>query len=573
MIIKGGLTLAQMNPIGWEDFALVREFEVQGNRLTVNNGQLKLVNEDKELVLNWIYNQYGRFIGFPIEITAQGYLQNFYLNLKTATISDNQLQADLVVRKGVDNFVERAKGLTFQEVYRKGFLTDADFTNFPFIVMQEYTAIEKIALLATLISCTKSVYDIIKDAAYLIDEIANPTNVAALILKAVTFLIWVTAVIILLVSTIKEVKALVYPKIRNFKKCSDLKLIQAGCEYLGFTLSSSYLENNSNLCTVPVPTAVPSKSIFDFFQDELTNVFHNQGYPTALDGNIATLYGLIEDWLMVHNLELFVNDGIVQIETPAFFDTTPTLTIPSAFSLQETTENEYTFNNEVRDIWRRKYLQYAVDYVDTQSIDIANDQNDVRVEYITEPINIPAGYEDLVSHTGFYEVISSHALCRRKIALANIEKTLLKIAKVVDNLAGAFDIYSNLQAGINDRVGVGMIGSQWFSVPKRVYSGDSSGKQPSNYQQLLSLGKLYNENHLIYDVKNQNNKRYEMKIPMSPNDFDLLQSGNRVILEQTGEIVKVMSASYLDSPSRRECTLIIQAEDNAGFNTKQTKLS
>lgn len=574
MQIKGGLTLATLNPIGWEDFGFVREFEVQGNRLTVNNGSLELVNEDRQLVYNWIYNEWGRFIGFPIEITnSNGYLGRFYLNLRTATITDNAIKADLVVRKGNDNFYERAQGLTFEEVYKKGFLTDADFKLFPFLVVQEYTNIEKIALLATLITTTKSVYDLVKDGSYLVAEILNPFNIAALVVKGIAFLIYAIAVIILLVSTIKEIKALVYPKLRNFKMCSDYRLIQAGCNYLGFTLDSYYIASKSAYHTIPVPTAVPNKSIFDFFQDELTTVFQNQGYPTALDGSIATLWGLIDDWLKLHNLEMFVNDGIVKIETPSYFDGAPSLTIPSAFSLQEAPENEYTFNNEVRDIWRRKYLQYSVDYTDSQSIDIANDQNDVRVEYITEPINIPAGYEDLVQHTGFYEVISAHAMCRRKNALTNTEKTFLKIAVVIDNLAGSFDLYSNLQQGVNDRKGVGMIGSQWFSVPKRVYCPDSSGKQPSNYQQLLSLGALYNSNHADYDTKNQNRKRYSMTIPMSPNDFDTLQTSNRVILEQTGEIARVMSASYKDAPSRRTCELILQVADNAGFNTKTTKLS
>jgi len=571
MNIVGGLSDTPLNPVGWEDFGLVREFEVQGQRLTVTNGSLKLANEDRELLFNWYYNQFGRFINYPITVTSSnGFNQRYFLDLKTGKFSDSDFEADLVVRQGNDNFFDRSKGLTFEEIYKKGFLPDSLFVDCPFQVVQQYTTLEKIVLLATLLSLSQTLINITKEAIYLVNEAANPTNVAALILKAITFAIWLTATIVLLITILQQIKALVYPKVRNFKMCSDYDLIKAGCDYLGFTLSSTYLfALKDSYFTLPVPKAKVNKSIFDFTQDELTNVFHNQGYPTSLDGSIATHFGLIDDWLRLHNLEIFVKDGVVQIEQPTFFDSTPLLTIPVAFSDQENSEKVWTYNNELRDVWRRKYLTYAVDYVDSHSPDI---DGSVRTEYITEPITIPTGCNDLVGHEGFYEVQGAHALLKRKNKLLPAEKLLFEIASKVNQITAIFGGGSNLASGILDRQGIGMIGSQWFSVPKRVYANRQNGKQPFNYLSVLSMDNLYVNNHAQYDVINQNARRFASTIPLSPNDFDILQVNNRVFLE-TGELAKVMSCKYTESESQRTAEMILQIADGSAFNTKTTKLA
>jgi len=572
MDIYGGINESEkLNPEGWEQFGLVRQFEVQDNRLTVDTGSLTLYREDRQLLHDWNYLQYGRFINYPIKITSgNNYVGRYYLDLSTQVFTDSSFTANLVVRMGNDHFFERAKGLLFEEVRAKGFILDSMLVNFPYQIVQQYTTLEKVILVATLIGLSQTFINIIRDAAYLINEIANPTNVAALILKALTFAIWVTATVVLTIQLIKEIKALVCPKIRNLKGCSDYDLIDAGCRYLGFTFASDYMvQFKDNTFFLPVPEAVPSKSYFDFTQDELTNVFQNKGYPTVLDGELGFLWGLIDDWLRLHNLEIFVRDGLVRIETPEYFNNTANLQLPYAFSDQTNSQKEWTYNNELRDVWRRKYLTYQTDYVDTHSPDI---DGPVRTEYITEPINIPTGFEDLIAHKGMNEIQSGFALLKRKNKLLPGEKVLFEIAKKADQIINLFGGSSNFASGINERQGIGMIGSQWYSVPKRVYANRSNGKQPSDYLQKLSLDTLYLTNHAQFDVKNQNSKRFEIEIPLTPNQFDIFQANNRFYF-LTGELAKCMSCTFKEAKSQRVASMIVQIEDNSAFNTKTTKLA
>jgi len=570
MEVFAGLNNDQINPVGVLDFGLVREFEVQGQRLTVTNGQLELVNEDRVALLNWIYNEYGRFINYPISIVSLGFNQRYFMDLKTAKITDSSITADLIVRRGNDNFYERSRGLTFEEVFKKGFIPSDLINYLPYQVVRETTALEKVMLLATLLTVSQTLFTIIQQTAYLVAEGANLLNVLVLILKAVLIAVWLIATLALLATILKEIKSIILPKVRYFQMCSDYDLIKAGCDYLGFTLQSTYLKSKqSKYFTVPVPKAKPNKSIFDFLQDELDQVYHNQAYPSSLDGSIATHWGLIEDWLKLHNLEIFVSDGVVQIEQPSFFNSTTNLTLPVAFSDQQKSEKSYVFNSELLDVWRRKYLSYQIDYVDTHSPDI---DGSMRVEVITEPITIPPNCNDLVAHTGLYEVQSAHALMKRKDKLLPAEKALLVLAKKADQILNLFGNGSDLASGISARDGIGMIGSQWFSIPKRVYVDKATGKQPKDYLAKLSMDVLYQQNHASFDVKTRNARRFEMTIPMTPNNFQVLQSNNRFYTED-GELARVMSCKFYDSEQQRKAEMIIQLSDNSAFNTKVTKLA
>ena len=565
MKILLGLQDQEVSPIGWENFGLTRNYEVKGNRISVTSESLELANEDAEIVREWVYNQYGRFVNVPSKLISDtGFTDDLYLDLKTLVIKDSGVRANLQVRKGNDHFFERANGLTFSLLHAKGVLPESIYVDCPYQIVKDYTDLEKLILAFTFLSLTQTAYQIIKDSANLVAEIANPFNIVVLIIKLVIYAIWLVATIILLVKTLIEIKEIIFPKTRFLKMASDYDLIRIGCDFLGFTFVSNYLyERKDTHFILTCPESRKGESIFDKIQNAIAPVSFNNGYPTALD-SVQTLYDVIQEWIEFHNLEMFVYGGVVRLEPKPYFDSTASLVLPRAFSNQSLNENEYGFNNDPNEVWRRKYLTYQVDSNERHSPDLFGETN---AERMTDAINLPPDGKDLLNIVGMPEIRSKYALLKRKASLSNGEKLFKGIAKVIDNIAG-----TGFANNIQERIGIGIIENQYFPITKRVYANRANGKQPVDYIDQLSAEKIYIEQHQQDEVKNRNARRYKMTVPMHPNNFALLQYNNRFLLS-TGELAKAMEVKYTESPSRREADVVYQIADESAFNMQTIKIT
>lgn len=561
-----------MNPAGWNEFGLSKKFRVDDNMVSVTIDEVTFYREDMAFIKNLIYNVFGKGINIPAQIVSEtGYSGEYYLDISPGKfkMSDDSLTTGFQIRKGNDHFFERSSKLTFREVFRKGFLTESNFVKVPYEIVKDYTVLERIVLLATLLSVSQTLVTIIKEAIYLVNEAANPLNVAVLILKAITLALWLVSVVVLLLQTFVEVKEMILPKTRYLKACSDYDLIKAGCEYMGYTFLSDYMQQfKDTYFVLPVPEAQAGKSIFQNLENELTDPF-NEGYPTDLDV-CKYHFDLIKEWQTVDNLKLKVKNGIVRMEPRLYFQQNASVKIPVSFTNQDKVKNEWTFNEGEKDVWRRKFGEYQIDRSDPQSPDIAGP---LRAEYITESVEIPEGCEDLENLSGLSDFSSIFALMKRKDDLTLGQKLFKTLASVVDDIVNTFGAGSNLAASFEEKIGNGIIGTQYFGTTKRIYINRSTGKQPQNYLDLLSMDKKYEDCHAQDDVKSRSAIIFPpMVIPMTPETFDQIVENEYVFSEYDQEL-EIIELDYNEALDMRKATVVIQMYDPSGFNTKTTKLA
>ena len=217
---------------------------------------------------------------------------------------------------------------------------------------------------------------------------------------------------VVLVKLSQQFFELIFPKIRYFKGSKIRDLIQKGCQYLGFTFSSTLLDNNSNLAIMPVPLIKEKKSIFDFLQNDLDFSF-TKGYPTSQD-TLSTLGELIKTVELWFNAKTRVYNGEVQIERRDYWALITQNTIVPSLSDQDRRQDQYELNTD--EAWKRTYVHYQIDYSDFHTVDFFDPTD---AEYSTEPLNVINS--DLVSIRGLNDVNIPFALGVRKNQLNWLE--------------------------------------------------------------------------------------------------------------------------------------------------------
>lgn len=556
-----------------DEMGLVRDFTDKETGVTLDTTTITLVNESCQRLIDWVYNNTsngalggaGRFENPPAWLTTNsGIRYPQYLNLNGMTGRDYEVKVGIESRKGNTHFFDRAKGLTFELMRQKGAIPDEIIVNIPYVIQQDDVMIQAIVLLTTGITLTINLVNLIKATGDLAGDALDfvGTGLAAFIAKAIVYAIWIALTAIAIIQSAIQLKELLFPKIRYFKAVSDYELIKRGIEYLGFTLDSSFLETIKQIHTLPVPDLDDSPSIFDLLQNE-TQAYFNNGYPGASDST-PTLWSLIDHYLTGYNMEIFVNNGVVKIEHESTLMETATVTVKPTFTLQDERANEWRYNDE--DVFGRKYIHWAVDFDDTHSPDR---MKGIRAEYITEPVEVINA--DLVNATNLVEIPLDFAWLARKSSLTKPEKLARNLLEAADNLIHAFGGNSNLAASVDQRIGVGMISSQYFSKTKKIWIDPATGRQPADYYNRLSADNIFVNWHAIKNVKEYCRKiGADMTVPFTEDNFNELLS-NYFINLTDGTKAKVLFSNWKDR--QYKAVLRMAVPDASGFNVKTTKVA
>lgn len=562
MKIIGFPEQVQLNPEGFEDFGFVKDFTELKSRVSLDFDKLILVNEDYQRVYDWIYNRFGRFENIEAIVkTDTGAEYQHYLDLSNLRFTDDRVELGIQARKGTDHFFERAEGLSFELLRNQGVLTDDLFVDVPFLIVPNNLQFQKIVAIMLTISLIQQTRQLIfetqKIAADALDVIG--TGALVTIAKVIAFGVYVALTVTQLVVAFKQLRDLYFPKLLFLKACSDYTLIKKGCEYLGFTLDSEFLYEKRFIHTLPKPQAQQDMSIFNKLFNEYSGDF-NTGYPTALDST-PTLWQLIEDYIQLYNLKIFVYDGVVKIEPRSYFQNTASIPIAETFSLQDKRSREWTYNDN--EVFGRKYLRWSVDYSDYHSPDISG-------AYQSETVSMPINVQnlDLVNLKGLNEYLSPFALGGRKDGLTGVEKIAKALFAPIDQLISLFG-GQTLGSVIDLRDGCLLVESLYFQQTKKLWL-NPDGKQPSDYLYKLSMDTVYNIYHKPFEVNN-NCKRYvTMKIPFTMDNFHSLLTNNFVILD-SGEVVEVLNIKYKDRKYYADITIAL--DDDSNFNVKTIKIA
>jgi hypothetical protein len=559
--LRGFADNSLINPRNIEDFGFVRDFRNQQNRLATDFSNIILVNEDYEKWYNWMYSGQGRYEAPPLTITtSSNYSYEYFLSLVESRADKNEVELKIFPRKGMDHFFDKANGLTFERLFKEGNLPASSFVNCPYLIVPDDLNLQQAVVTTLTFSLTFQIQQAVFEVAKLIADALDVvgTGVATTILKTVALTAHLITLGIQMTIVVIQIRGIYLPKIRYLKASFDYKLIKYGVESLGYTLDSQILSQLRYIATIPIPQMNPDTSIFQKIFNELGDYF-NTGYPTLQD-TTPTLWSLIEHYLNFYNLKIFVFNGIVKIERRDYFIQNANVVIKPTFT--EGTKEIWEYNN---DVTGRKVLKYLSDFSDLQSFD-AIPQNVQYGEEISEPITVVNS--DLVDMKGLTEIVAPFTLCQTKTELTGLEKILNRLFGAIDGFVNFLGGNSNLQASIQNRLGVILISQQFFSITKKAFIS-TNGYHLPNYFTFLSASNILQNYHKDLRIENNSKKIVKMRIPFTMDNFHLLEQNNFVLLE-SGESVEIFDINYKEM--HYSATVTLAKNDTSNFNTRTRTL-
>lgn len=488
---------------------------------------------------------YGPFEGIPYTMILEGgETLEYYVDLQEETIYRTyEIECKIKRRFGKDNFFDRAEGTTWELMASKGVIFEP--IQIPYVIIVDDPIPALIGLGVSIYVITKDTIAQIKALSETITDVidtlpplpANLGQISTLVIKVLVQVAILALTLVALLKMVQQFFELLFPKVRYFQGHQIKRLLELGCNYLGYEFQSTLLDGLSGLSLCPVPLVKEKESFWDYLQNDLNFAF-TKGYPTASDTTptLDSLFLALEDQFFARTR---VRDGVVYLEDRYYWQNIASQSILPALNIQDNRQSEYRLNTE--DIWKRVYIRYQVDYSDLSTVDFFDPTD---AEYSTEPVNV--GNADLVTIKGLNEINIPFALAVRKNKLNFLEKFAKGFFEFVDNVVNSFGGNSTYSAQIQNRIGVMQLTQQYFSVTKMMYL--IGGKQPVNYANILKASAIYSNYHAVNEISVNDYKIFtDVPVRMTPQEFVTLLDNNYVEID--GLICEILTITYKDEQS------------------------
>jgi len=489
----------EVSPRNRDSIGVKSNFTERPTELELNVDSIVLTREAYDIIKQHIQTQ-GLFEGIPYQVQLNnGAIIDYYVDLidESTIYKDYEVNVKLKRRYAKDNFFERADGITFILMQKKGVV----FNTFdvPYVIVPDTQVSQAISLAITLFILGKELVEAANQLVQQLKELFRvasvsadtPGDIGALALGVAAQIVYTASVLFAVIKLGQEFFELLFPKVRYFLGCKVKELMTKSCQYLGYTFSSTLIDGISGLTVLPVPLQKQKTSFWDAFQNNLNFAF-NKGVPTSND-SIQTIGDLFRAFELMFNARTKVVNGNVQFERRDYWQNISTNSIQPALALQDSRQDEFRYNTE--EIWKRYYIHYDNDFNDLHSID---DFEGTDAEYSTEPTSVIN--QDLVTIKGLNEVAIPFSLGRRKNYLNVLEEDVYNFLFVVDLVASAFGGNTSFASQIDNRVGVLQISNQFFSKTKLLYVTGNGGRQPQTYLNFISAASIYNNYHKINEI-------------------------------------------------------------------------
>jgi hypothetical protein len=545
----------EIAPRNLQDIGFISDWSGRPAELQLNVDKIVLPREGKEIIEAHV-QQLGVFEGIPYRVEmAPGLSVQYYVDLtEEAIYRDHEIEVKIKQRLGMDSFWEKANGTSFELMRNRGVVFN--FIKVPYVIIKDDQVALGLSLGVSLYVMTQQSINAIQatvelTASFIQAVTPNATvpplpplgAILALAVQLAAQIAFTVAVLLATVKLAQQFFELLFPKVRYYDACKVKELISKGCQYLGYTFTSTLLDSLPGLTILPVPLVKQKNSIFDYIQNDLNFAF-TKGYPTAQD-TTPTLGALIEAIETQFNAKTKILNGAVQLERRDYWQgVTPNQIVP-ALVVQDERIDEYTLNTD--EIWKRYYIHYQVDYADIHTLDFYDPTD---AEYSTEPTTIVNA--DLVSIKGLNDVNIPFALGVRKGNLNWLEKTAKALFSLIDAVTGIFGGGTNFAGQIQSRIGVLQIGQQFFGVSKMLYVG-SDGKQPAGYVNKISARRIYENFHSINQIQN-NDFEIRKSVRCAITNIDFVNLLNNNYADVNGELVEVLRVEFLDETCYAEIT-------------------
>lgn len=493
------------------DFTSRRRF----SQYEVSIDVLEFVREDYTRIFNWL-KTYGRYQGMPLDVQfSNGQIQRYYLDFTDPSTkwTNTVISVGVKRRNATDNFFDNADSLVFDLVN----FDSSDFIDIDYIIIPPNREIYFITISLTTFQLAQQLAQAVKDVQEAIADLnellpplpGNAGTIVANIIRIAARIAYTIAITIALIRLISDLIKIVFPPVRQFKCITYKKLIEKGCEKLGYTLESNVLNELDKLTVIPVPLRPNNFSVIrEVFAPQ--SIAFTNGYPSALDV-IPTLGTAISTLEEIYNLTTSVNNGVVKIERNEDFDTLDSEPVQLSYNIQDLAQEERTFNNEY---WKRKLMFWAKDGADFNTYD---DRDNTVVEFDTSLQVSP--HEDIQLLKGLEQVPTNFSRATRKDGLDFIEKSVKVLTKAVDLFTGGA-----ISNAINNRVGVMIVSQQYFSNTKIAWSQGT--KISPQDKEILNPENIINEYHDNLKVVNNTTEIIE-NMPIRMDELNFLQFINK----------------------------------------------
>jgi len=527
----------ECNPANKDEVEYIFDFTQRTVReLELSVDSLIFVREDYDRIKTWLATN-GRFVGMPLDITyTNGTTIKYLLDFSDpATIEkDRSYQVKIIRYQGIDNFFDNAEGLSFGRLN----WVSSDFTEIDYVIVPPNQFAYFISLAIATFSLAQELAKAIQEVAEGIADVVKATvpvgippapdwgAIAVAVIKLAARIAYTIFIIIALVQVGTQLINLIFPIIRQFEGIKLKRLIEKGCDYLGFTLESTLLDGIPEATVLPVPLREKDPSIWKELFAPFSLAYTN-GYPGPRD-TIPTLGRAIAAVEEIGNARTKVIGQTVRIEQELYYEQAPVTGVPMAFNMQDELQNAVTYNTD--QIFKRLVALYQVDPSDLNTFD---DTKKSLYEISSEVSNSPGTSYELIKR--YERVDIPFARGTRKGSLTFVEKAAKVFAQALDLFTGG-----SLASKIEARKDVLQISEQYFGVTKLLYMNGS--RLVSNQNDFIGCQAIVNNYwYSKFIQNNQRDKVDEMPYAATEDEVFTILDNNYLSLPngKTAEITKI----------------------------------
>ena len=527
----------QVSPKDWDLIGLRADLTQDYADLMLTEDTLTFEGNDKFL-LQGILDNVGLQAAIPMIIKLPSDDPNvadleieYVLSVKDGfTETTDALEFSAKRRYGVNRFITRANGLTWDEINDFSTITA---TQFPYRITDPNPLLQLGMLYTQAGTSSIALYDSVADLANAIAAaLGGVTGLVESTTQIVIAAVKSALVLVVLITTADDLFRMYFPEQKYLWEVKVLELMTKGCAKLGFTLSSTLLQNYANAGIIPVPLLDTNDSVLnDLFNG---TDFFNGKFPSSLDvtPTFGSFFTAIKDMLAA---KVLIIGNTLYFESDAFYQNIPQPQIKTTFTEQDKFIDRKTYNTS--EAWVNKFIGYALDYSDRYTMDQIKG---MRAEYRTKYTG--TAQSELVDIDGAQRIDIPFALAKRKDKLSYLDEQALIFGTVVDGVINFFGGNSTLVSDVQGSVGQMIISDQHFGTTKFVWA--IGGKQPSNYLDKISANSLYLDNHTHLQVKENFQEIQEMRVPFSVQNFrDMVNS--RYVTDENNTPLQLINYSFV----------------------------
>lgn len=483
----------------------------------------------------------GIFEGLPYKINYDSInIFDGFINLSDDAefIESEKVIANIVKSGGSDWLNDVADGFSFAFLREQNYIVDSDFVVIPYVLNFRPEAfvvgqlgIALFILQKELIEGIRNIADSIANFSQAIAKLNPIGEILAAGLLLAAQIAYTSAVVVALVTTIKDLINQFFPPVRRYRGMTIKKMFETGLNYLGLSFESTIFDD---------PTF--KKSVFLPSKSKRGGLFGNTdkyGNPNQ-NSSVYNFGDFIRTMLTMFNADYKIENNTFIFERRDYWNNLSTYILPDVETNQSARLSELQYNTD--EFVKNYFISFQTD---TQDQNTLEDFDGTNYQVINEPITVTNN--QMTSGKGLSQIRPPFARAIRKDKLTIYEKTLLAIAKLTDQLARVINQRPNLAGLIKNRVGMMSLSADTTTVDKFIFI---ENEQMSDTQ--ISAELLWNRFHFIESFAeitgtdgkvyhNQQIIRTAEKIPFCLSDWNQLLNNNKFTTTtgQTGEIISI----------------------------------